>query len=136
FDRFRDGETPVPVDMARLEPGERAALQAQLRPSPPIGLGAAAATAGATAMMDVSDGLALDARRLAEASDVTLALDLGALGDDPRQALAGGEDHALLATFPADVLAPGFRVIGTVMPAGEERLTADGRPIGETGWDP
>ncbi len=66
-------------------------------------------------MMDVSDGLALDARRLAAASGVTIALDSTALGDDVAGALAGGEDHALLATFPAGVdLPPGFRVIGGV----------------------
>ena len=49
-----------------------AALAAQLAPSPPIGLGVAAADARATAMMDVSDGLSLDAARLAEASGCLL----------------------------------------------------------------
>ncbi|WP_309102070.1 thiamine-phosphate kinase [Microbacterium sp.] len=136
FGRFREGETPVAVDSALLGEGERAALAAQLRPSPPIGLGPVAATSGATAMMDISDGLALDARRLAEASDVTIALDGDLLGDDRERALAGGEDHALLASFPEGVLPPGFRIVGTVLAAGEERLICDGAPVDVEGWDP
>lgn len=136
FGRFREGEHPIPVDPARLAPGEAAALVAQLRPSPPIGLGVVAAAAGATAMMDVSDGLALDARRMASASAVTLALDGAALGDDVARALAGGEDHALLATFPPDVLPSGFRAIGVVAPRGEHDLLCDGEPVDVTGWDP
>lgn len=136
FGRFTDGDVPVPVDPARLESGERAALSAQLRPSPPIGLGPVAATAGATAMMDVSDGLALDARRLAAASGVTIALDRAALGADPDLALAGGEDHALLATFPTGILPPGFRVIGEVRTQGEAPLLCDDIPVDVTGWDP
>lgn len=136
FGRFRDGETPVPVDPAALASGESAAVDAQLRPSPPIGLGVVAAAAGATAMMDVSDGLALDARRLADASGVTLALDGAALGANPQRALAGGEDHALLATFPDGVLPPGFRVIGVVRPRGEVDLLCDDGPVDVSGWDP
>lgn len=136
FGRFRDGDAPVPVDAALLGPGERAALDAQLRPAPPIGLGPAAAVAGATAMMDVSDGLVLDAGRLASASGVTISLDSAALGDDPARALAGGEDHALLATFPVDVLPAGFRVIGRVEPRAEHGVLCDGSPAQAAGWDP
>lgn len=136
FGRFRANGEPVPVETAMLAAGERAALTAQLRPSPPIGLGAMAATAGATAMMDVSDGLALDARRMAAASGVTLALHGDALGAHPERALQGGEDHALLATFPPDVLPPGFRQIGEVRPRGDEGLLCDERPVVAEGWDP
>lgn len=136
FGRFRDGETPIPVDAARLSTGESAALNAQLRPSPPIGLGVVAATAGATAMMDVSDGLALDAGRMASASGVTIAIERAALGDDPQRALAGGEDHALLATFPDSALPPGFREIGRVLPRGEDDVLCDDRPVDASGWDP
>jgi len=136
FRRFRDGDAPVPVDPSVLEAGERGAIAAQLRPSPPIGLGPMAAIAGATAMMDVSDGLALDAGRLAAASRVTLALDASALGEHPERALAGGEDHALLATFPPDRLAPGFRVIGRVLSRGEHAVLCDGVPVDPSGWDP
>ncbi|MFT4258611.1 thiamine-phosphate kinase [Microbacterium sp.] len=136
FGRFRDGDEPVPVDPALLAEGEPAAIAAQLRPAPPVGLGPYAAAAGATAMMDVSDGLALDARRLASASDVTLALDGAALGSDPERALAGGEDHALLATFPAGALPAGFRRIGEVRLRGAEALLCDDLPVDVVGWDP
>ncbi|MCM3779039.1 thiamine-phosphate kinase [Microbacterium hydrocarbonoxydans] len=136
FGRFRDGETPVPVDAAVLGDGDRAALDAQLRPSPPIGLGPMAAIAGASAMMDVSDGLALDARRMAAASGVTIDLSAAALGDDPLRALAGGEDHALLAAFPGAVLPPGFRCIGAVGDRSEHDLLLDGAPVDVSGWDP
>jgi thiamine-monophosphate kinase len=117
------------------------AIAAQLRPHPPIADGKAASLAGATAMLDVSDGLAIDARRIAAASGV--ALDLHAVTG---LALTGGEDHALLATFPDDVALPGgFRQIGVVLeradggnanePASE--LLVDGHPYrGRGGWDP
>ncbi|WP_261167240.1 thiamine-phosphate kinase [Microbacterium sp. Marseille-Q6965] len=136
FDRFRDDRgDPVPVDRAALGPGEAALLDAQLRPAPPLGLGPMAALAGATAMMDVSDGLALDATRMAEASGVRIALDPAALGNDPRAALEGGEDHALLATFPGEMLPPGFRPIGRVEEGAG--LVVGGEPYGRRGgWDP
>lgn len=136
FGRFRDDETPIPVDPTRLREGERSAVAAQLRPSPPIGLGPFAAVAGATAMMDISDGLALDARRMAAASDVTIALHSAMLGDDSVRALAGGEDHALLAAFPPGIVPAGFRVIGEVRPPGEQSLLCDDEPVDVSGWDP
>ena len=87
-------------------------------------------------MLDVSDGLALDAQRIARASAVNLDLRSDLLGVDPDSALRGGEDHALLATFPADATLPsGFRVIGNV--AAGTGVTLDGEPIaGVLGWDP
>ncbi len=136
FDRFHTDEGAQPIELARLGEGERAAVDAQLRPQPPIGLGPMAAMAGATAMMDVSDGLALDAGRMADASGVTIALHGAALGADRAQALSGGEDHALLATFPEGVLPPGFRVIGRVQERGAEAVLCDGAPVAESGWDP
>lgn len=135
FDRFRDARgQPIPVDADVLTPAERHDLAAQLRPHPPIALGPAAADAGATALMDVSDGLVLDATRLAAASGVTIDLD----GGLDREALSGGEDHALLATFPPGAVLPtGFRVIGAVLPASVTPVTVGGRPYtGRGGWDP
>lgn len=137
FGRFHVDGAAVPIDSSALSEGEAEAIAAQLRPVPPIGLGPVAAIGGATAMMDVSDGLALDARRMAEASGVTIALEQTALGAHPRRALAGGEDHALLATFPAGALPPGFRRIGSVRPAVEGApVLYDGEPVGPFGWDP
>jgi len=123
------------------------AVDAQLRPRPPIADGVAAARAGATAMLDVSDGLVLDARRIARASSVAIDLEASAIQSiladtagyalgDLERALEGGEDHGLLATFPPDVALPGaFRPIGRVT-AGEGVLV-DGAPYGgRGGWDP
>lgn len=105
---------------------------AQLRPNPPIGLGVVAARAGATSMIDLSDGLALDARRVARASGVAFDLSSAAVGS--RGALDGGEDHSLLATF-ADEVPEGFRVVGSVTPG--EGLLVDGVPYeARGGWDP
>lgn len=106
-------------------------VEAQLAPRPPIALGAVAAKAGATSMIDVSDGLALDAGRVARASGVAIDLDSAAVGS--RQALDGGEDHALLATFGGAV-PEGFRAIGVVV-AGEG-LLVDGTAYEPGGWDP
>ncbi|MFB9954363.1 thiamine-phosphate kinase [Cellulomonas denverensis] len=121
-------------------------------PRPPLAAGPAAADAGATAMLDVSDGLLRDAGRIARASGVqidlgrpreALADDLAAvaqaadqLGADPvRWLLTGGEDHGLLATFGGPV-PEGFRVIGRVR-AGEPGVLVDGMPPEaiSPGWD-
>jgi thiamine-monophosphate kinase len=138
FDRFRDRDgAPVPVDDGALTPTERAFVAAQLRPRPPLHRGPEAARSGATAMMDVSDGLLLDATRMAEASGVTIALESGALGADPHSALTGGEDHALLATFPAGTLPLGFRAIGRVRERAADAVQVDGAAYeGRGGWDP
>lgn len=134
FDRFRtDAGDPVPVDRTALTAAETADLEAQLRPAPPIALSTVAADAGATAMMDVSDGLVLDTRRMADASGVTI--DITGVADS--DALGGGEDHALLATFPAGAVPEGFRVIGAVAPRGDTAVTVGGRAYAGTGgWDP
>ncbi len=124
----------------RVTGGEaaRAVVGSFLRPDPPYDAGPAAADAGASAMMDVSDGLLRDAGRLARASGVELVLDpvtqslaedLGALaplahelGADPAVwLLTGGEDHGLLATFPPDRPLPaGFRPIGVATAPGDD----------------
>ena len=145
-----DGEPDPGLAAAlRAEAGE--VLREQLAPRPPIELGVVASDGGATSMLDVSDGLLLDAERIAVASGVQLDFSAAQLADDisavasadPRLwsiardlVLSGGEDHGLLATFPADVPLPaGFRQLGTVI-AGSG-ATVDGAPYESSpGWDP
>lgn len=141
FSRFREGATPVPFDRSSLDDVQQRAVDRQLRPVPPLALGPAAADAGATAMMDLSDGLALDASRLADASGVTIALSGAALDalafhGDRGRALGGGEDHGLLATFAPGPLPDGFAQIGTVTARTQAPVLVDGEPVVETGWDP
>jgi thiamine-monophosphate kinase len=106
----------------------------QLAPTPPVADGRLAALAGATAMIDLSDGLALDARRVAIASGVAIDISLVTVGS--REALVGGEDHSLLATFPPATTPPGgFRAVGTVIDG--VGLLVDGDPFEDRGgWDP
>ncbi|MEV6039622.1 thiamine-phosphate kinase [Nonomuraea sp. NPDC052116] len=121
---------------------------AHRRPSPPYAMGPGAAELGASAMLDVSDGLLQDLGHVAEASGVRIELDPRAftvgepvavaakeLGVDPLEwVLTGGEDHALAAVFPAEVsLPPSWQVVGRV--AEGEGALVHGREIGRRGWD-
>lgn len=123
---------------ARLRLEHPRAVEAQLAPAPPVAMGPVLAGAGATAMLDVSDALALDASRIASASGVRLALRSAPLRAFPApldRVLHGGEDHALLATLPASAPLPeGVLEIG-VVEAGEG-VTLDGEPLEARGWDP
>ena len=124
---------------------------AQLRPAPPIEQGLIANQAGATAMLDVSDGLIKDLGRIAKASNVSIEIDRSQLAgyeamlDLPAQGLGvepiswvlqGGEDHSLLATFPANATLPrSFKAIGKVVAGTENLVLLDGKPVSDTGWD-
>jgi thiamine-monophosphate kinase len=126
----------------------RVLVEAYRRPEPPYDEGPVAAEAGATAMIDVSDGLLADAGHLATGSGVAIDVHAGAfevpeplravgaaLGADPVQfILGGGDDHALLATYPDVASVPdGWSVIGAVTEG--EGVTVDGAPYdGPTGW--
>jgi thiamine-monophosphate kinase len=136
--------------LARGFKSPRVVVEAHRRPRPPYGAGAQAALVGATAMIDVSDGLLQDLGHIATASGVAIdvssaAFDVpealesvgAALGVDPqRLVLTGGDDYGLLATFPADVEPPEpWRVVGRVLRDGEAgAVTVDGasyeRPTG------
>jgi thiamine-monophosphate kinase len=104
-------------------------VAAHRRPEPPYGQGPRAAELGATAMVDVSDGLVADLQHVAVASGVGIELDTSrlqvpakladvgrALGIEPMDwLLAGGDDHALAATFPGTDPPPApWTVIGRV----------------------
>ena len=117
----------------------RTVVEAHRRPHPPYAQGPAAAAAGATAMIDVSDGLLADLGNVASASGVAIdvrreSLELAeplravgaAVGADPLLfVLTGGDDHALAATFPAAVrLPPEWCVVGEV--SAGQGVTVDG----------
>ncbi len=119
FEAVRDGSD-----------GDSAAYR---RPVPLLADGQALAPL-VTAMMDISDGLLLDARRMAEASGRTFAIDTRsvpiALPEDRREeALRWGDDYQLLFTAPesAELPVPAHR-IGTVRSAGGHPLLLDGEP--------
>ncbi|MFZ7088461.1 thiamine-phosphate kinase [Curtobacterium sp. RRHDQ10] len=120
--------------------GSDPGVDRQRRPHPPIEAGVRAAVAGATSMLDLSDGLAIDAARLARASGVVIDLDPDVVPDGV--ALYGGEDHALFATYPAAAGLPsGFRRIGTVVdvggaPGATPGVRRGGVPVDPAGWDP
>jgi thiamine-monophosphate kinase len=126
----------------------RVLVEAYRRPEPPYDAGKVAAEAGATAMIDISDGLVAEAGHLARESGVAIdvrrdAFEVpeplvavgAALGADPLGfILGGGDDHALLATFPDRGSVPeGWQVVGEVTEG--EGVTVDGAAYeGPTGW--
>jgi len=140
-------------------------IGAHQHPAPPYDAGPEAAGLGATAMIDVSDGLLADLGHIAAASGVLIDLSSARLGPGDNllaaarsldmdrtergstleytQALtwvlAGGEDHALAATFkPGMALPARWTVIGEVLagPGNRYSVLVDGRPwAGTRGWD-
>ncbi|GMA34400.1 thiamine-monophosphate kinase [Demequina litorisediminis] len=137
--------------LAQLEQGTRvapAAIDLFLRPQPRIGAGLEAALHGATAMMDLSDGLARDGARIARASEVRLAVESAlvpvheaasftaqTMGVDALAwALGGGEDHHMVACFPRESAVPAGWVIVGVVEDGSG-LTVDGAAPTVSGWD-
>ncbi|QSB06181.1 thiamine-phosphate kinase [Natronoglycomyces albus] len=128
-----------------------ALVGAYRRPEVPYEAGPSAAVMGATAMIDLSDGLLADLGHIAKASQVWMDLDSTAfvvpdhmrnageaLGVNPYEWIfAGGDDHALLATFPPDVLLPDqWQRIGVVSAGQAGWVTVNGEPWqGNKGWE-
>jgi len=107
-------------------------LRRQLEPQPRLAAGLALAQAGATAMIDISDGLGGDAEHIATASEVGLRIETEtipraagldqlaeALGHDPWRFLSAGEDYELLASIPP----------GQAKAAAESVRSAEGIPL-------
>jgi thiamine-monophosphate kinase len=127
FEALRDGKdrdsTAYRRPMARLIEGELLAPQV-------------------TAMMDISDGLLLDATRLAEASEVTIAIDskavpLATIEGRRHAALRWGDDYELLFTLPPGIEPEAKATqIGVVRARGAEPLLLDGeKPEGPLGYE-
>lgn len=112
------------------------------RPIPRLAEGRALAPL-ATAMMDVSDGLLIDAARMARASGMTLAIDSSAVPLPPAlpahrhdEAMRWGDDYELLFTLPAGIAPPiaAFQ-IGTTLRATPSPVIVDGAvPHGKLGY--
>jgi len=108
-------------------------VREHLRPAPPYDAGPEAADLGATAMIDVSDGLLADLGHVADASGVLIDLDPAALRPGGRlltaaRAVAGSRRHSVrtgLVTRPAD-----DEALGWVMSGGEDHSLAAAFPAG------
>jgi thiamine-monophosphate kinase len=112
------GALAVLEDGGSISPQLREAMLArQLDPAPRLDAGLALAAAGATAMIDISDGLGADAEHLARSSGCRLEIDLdripvesglgelaGGEGAAIELAASGGEDYELLVTLPPDAM--------------------------------
>ncbi|PAX07831.1 thiamine-phosphate kinase [Sphingomonas lenta] len=136
------GEAGAGLAIARGEPGPPELLRAYRRPTPRLAEGRLLAP-HVHAMSDVSDGLLIDAARMAEASGLAVTIELSAVplspayrahcGDtrgDPLAAATAGDDYQLLFTAP-----PGFAPpvpatqVGAFAPGTGLTLTRDGEPV-------
>jgi thiamine-monophosphate kinase len=143
------------LELLRRGLGDRAPglVERHLRPRARVDEGRELARFGATAMIDVSDGFAIDVVRLMKASgtgcridpalvpvhaDLRVLADLGVAreGDLLRGAILGGEDFELVATLRGGDAPPGVTVVGEVTDDGTLRFGEDDlEELGRQGWD-
>jgi thiamine-monophosphate kinase len=138
---------------ARAYPGGPKAIRRFLFPTPRIELAGYASALHPTAMMDLSDGLAVDLPRLARASGVGIVVDTHALPSSTsfrrlcdalgvstlRAILEGGEDYELAMTVPAGTPVPrAWQSIGEITTGSKVLLRDENgrtRPLTERGFD-
>lgn len=120
----------------------RISISQYLNPSIPHNQGVVANKLGATAMMDISDGLVVDALRIARASGVRIELynseEFCCKCDSKDDCISaelyyfGGEDHCLLATFPEEVKLPNEWIeIGKIYKADDDNASDDNLVFGD-----
>ena len=132
---------------------ERDALRRWMRPTPRVGEAGVLAAHGVTAMIDVSDGFALDLSRLTRESEVGARVEFARVPVHPvatrAEALGGGEDYELLATLPDGDSVDAARVelqerfgvsladVGDIIEEGLLAVEDDGQehPLEVEGWD-
>lgn len=132
---------------------ELAAVRKLERPTARVGEASVLARNGATAMIDLSDGLALDLSRVCAAGGVGARVEIAAVPVAPaatrEDALGGGEDYELLAALPDEesvgrardelrgVFGVSLTEIGRIIEEGLVAVGSDGRerPLETKGWD-
>jgi len=136
----------TPVTRSGARPGETIYVTGPLgaaaasgwtrRPTARVAEGVDARGAGATAMIDVSDGLAADLGHIADQSGVGFALEdvPVAPGATLEQALTGGDDYELVFTAPVARLPIGFRIGVCTADPSERTLGGGAMPVGAGGW--
>ena len=133
----RSGASPGETIFVTGPLGAAAASSWTRRPVARVAEGVDARGAGATAMIDVSDGLVADLGHIADESGVGFALDEVpvAPGATLDQALTGGEDYELVFTAPVADLPVAFRIgVCTADPA-ERTLAGQALPVDAGGWE-